>query len=75
MMKPLAEIRPGPQYYVERLWRDPKAVEWVEFYRQAIRDGRKIKPILLQRNGFIVDGHHRWRAYTLEGVETVPVSY
>lgn len=63
-------LRPGPQYHVPRLDL-PEAREWVEHYRVMIRRGLYIPPITIDKRGFIVDGHHRWRAHVLEGKQEI----
>jgi hypothetical protein len=68
---PLTDVRTGPQYYPPRLWEDPKAMEWVEHYREQIRAGVVLDPIILDNRFFIVDGHHRWYACKLEKCSTI----
>jgi len=69
----LSEVRPGPQYEPSRLWRDPKAIIWVEHYRRLIRAGKEVAPIIVDARIFIVDGHHRWYAHVLEKCETIRI--
>ena len=42
--------------------------ETIERYRDAI-DG--LPPIVIARDGVLVDGYHRWQAFTREGRETI----
>lgn len=69
----VSEVRMGPQYHPTRLDTDPTAVAWVNYYRECIRNGVKLDPIIVDARLFIVDGHHRWRAHVLENVKTIRV--
>lgn len=42
----------------------------IERYRAAID---RLPPIVIARDGVLVDGFHRWQAYRRENVETIPV--
>jgi DNA methylase len=42
----------------------------VERYRDALA---KLPPIIVARDGVLVDGYHRWQAHVREGVDTVAV--
>jgi ParB-like chromosome segregation protein Spo0J len=70
---PVSTIRPGPQYFLPRLDRDQVARDWIAHYREQIRSGVVLDPIVLDARKFIVDGHHRWRAHVLEKKETIRV--
>lgn len=41
--------------------------------RQAIRDGKKLPPLAINKDGSIEDGENRWNAYKAEGVKSIPV--
>lgn len=41
----------------------------VERYRDALSN---LPPIIVARDGVLVDGYHRWQAHVREGVETIP---
>lgn len=41
----------------------------VERYRDALDN---LPPIVVARDGVLVDGYHRWQAHVREGVETIP---
>lgn len=45
----------------------------IESYREKIRSGTPIPPILITEEGHIVDGNHRHAAYKAEKVKTAPV--
>jgi transposase len=42
--------------------------EAIERYRDALE---KLPPIVVARDGVLVDGYHRWQAHVREGVETI----
>ena len=47
--------------------------ETVNYFRQQIRAGAKIPPIIVDRQGNIMDGSHRYVAFKAEGKTRVPV--
>jgi hypothetical protein len=60
---PLNKLRPhGPT--------DPALVNK---YRELIKSGAPITPILIDTNNLIWDGHHRYEAYKAEGIKRAPV--
>jgi hypothetical protein len=42
--------------------------EAIERYRDALD---KLPPIIIARDGVLVDGYHRWQAHVREGVEQI----
>lgn len=61
---PLAEIRFVKELY-PRLKADDDAIER---YREALD---LLPPIVVARDGILVDGYHRWQAHSREGVEVI----
>jgi len=45
----------------------------VDYQRKLIRSGAPMDPLLVTKNGAVLDGHHRLLAYQAEGKSTVPV--
>jgi hypothetical protein len=66
---PLSDLRPDVGWY-------PRAgVDWehVASLREAVRRGDDLPPILVTKDGRIVDGVHRYYAFQAEGKSSIPV--
>jgi len=62
---PVASVR-----FVKELYPRLKPLDdVVERYRDALDN---LPPITVARGGVLVDGYHRWQAYTREGRDTIP---
>jgi len=68
-------------YNLEKAMVDPRSLEtsqdqripgMVEKTVQSIKDGFN-KPLVIDKNGFIVNGHHRYDAYLELGADEIPV--
>ena len=42
---------------------------------KKLKDGGVLPPITVDENNMVIDGHHRYEAYKLAGMNEIPVEY
>jgi diaminopimelate epimerase len=47
----------------------------VETMAELLKNGKTLPPIVLYKNNLLKDGHHRYAAYKLAGINEVPFEY
>ena len=65
---PINQIRTVPEHLALIELLEPAAVD---VYRRRIRAGEPIEPLIVTKNGDLLDGHHRWLAFKAEGVSLI----
>ena len=47
----------------------------VETMAELLKKGKNLPPVILYKNNSLKDGHHRYAAYKLAGIEEIPFEY
>jgi hypothetical protein len=70
---PVLELRPDHPASEPIFMRDACTIRGIARY--MMKDGFGLYPLIVTRNGYIINGYLRWRAAILAGISKVPVMY